>query len=223
MRVEAATFHPHLERRAARARRRSRWLATATVMALTALAAVGVAPRTTAAQSGEAGEPSADVNLMTGTYREVDSRDEELGRRALAATAHLEGEERLKRGRALFRLLHAPPVFAIEQYGTTFTVNLPGVRRLPYEADGKPRTFRATGGETVSVRAWLSGRTLTAELTWSGGERLIMSYEVSADAGTLIFKRAVADGALLRPVTVSSEYRRVATKATRLFAKYDAP
>lgn len=171
---------------------------------------------------GAVGRP-ADLNFLMGTYRESISRDVEIGRRALAATAHLEGEERWKRGRALFRLLHAPPVFAIEQYGTTITINIPGAGRLPYEADGRPRVFRATGGETVTARARLSGRTLSVDLTWSGGERLVMSYEVSADASTLVFKRAVADAALLRPVEVTSEYRRVAAKATRTFAGYDVP
>jgi hypothetical protein len=180
---------------------------------------VGVA----SAQSAEAVVRPAAANFLTGTYREVESRDLELGRRALAATAHLDGEERRGRARALFRLLHAPPVFAIEQYGTTFTLNIPGAVRAPYEADGRARLFRATGGETVSARARLSGRTLTVELTWSGGERLIMSYEVSADSNTIIYKRAVADGALARPVEVISEYRRVATKATRTFAGYEIP
>lgn len=183
-------------------------------------AADGPAVRAAPVQSGEAGGRPAEANFFTGTYREVESRDPELGRRALAATAHLEGEERRGRGRALFRLLHAPPVFAIEQYGTTFTVNIPGAVRVPYEADGRARLFRATGGETVNARARLSGRTLTVDLTWSGGERLVMSYEVSADSNTLVYKRAVADGALVRPVEVTSEYRRVATKATRTFADY---
>ncbi|MBV9926953.1 MAG: hypothetical protein JOZ96_18185 [Acidobacteria bacterium] len=50
-----------------------------------------------------------------------------------------------------------------------------------------------------------------------------MSYEVSADTNTLLYKRAVADGALNRPVEVTSEYRRVAAKATRTFAGYAAP
>ena len=50
-----------------------------------------------------------------------------------------------------------------------------------------------------------------------------MSYEVSADSNTLIYKRAVADGALIRPVEVTSEYRRVATKATRTFSGYAIP
>jgi hypothetical protein len=206
---------------------RTRALAASALLMVAAVASAGGIKHTAggvvAAQSESAGERPAGSDFLTGTYRESESHDTEIGRRALAATAHLEGEERLRRGRALFRLLHAPPVFAIEQYGTTVTLNIPGARRVPYEADGKPRVFRATGGETVTVSARLSGQTLTVELTWSGGERLIMSYEASPDADTLTFKRAVADGALLRPVEVTSEYRRVAARATRTFAGYDLP
>ncbi|HWS88121.1 MAG TPA: hypothetical protein VN282_14220 [Pyrinomonadaceae bacterium] len=50
-----------------------------------------------------------------------------------------------------------------------------------------------------------------------------MSYEVSADSNTLVYKRAVADGALARPVEVTSEYRRLTAKATRTFAGYEIP
>jgi len=208
-------------------RKRKRIFTSVALLALASIASAGgisycPAGAVVAAQSEGAGGQPARLNFLTGTYRESVGRDTEIGRRAMAATAHLEGEERLRRGRALFRLLHAPPLFAVEQYGTTVTVNIPGAGRVPYEADGKPRVFRATGGETVTARARLSGRALSVDLTWSGGERLVMSYEVSADGNTLVFKRAVADASLLRPVEVVSEYRRVASKATRTFAGYDS-
>lgn len=181
------------------------------------------------ARKGGAGLPSSRAvraavwqapaeNFLTGTYREKASKDEEIGRRAMAATAHLDSDERQRQGRALMRILRAPTLFAIEQYGTTITMNYPGGTRIPYEADGRARVFRATGGESINVRAYLEGRTLTIDLTWSGGERLHMIYESPAGGGKIVYTRATVNSSLSGAVTVTSEYERVSPKATRTFA-----
>lgn len=135
----------------------------------------------------------------------------------MAATARLDPEEQKKQGRALLRILHGPPVFAIEQYGTTITMNYPGGSRVPYEADSKFRRFRASGGETISIRASLIGNTLTIDFTWSGGQQLRVSYESVESGRKLIFTRTAGNSALSRPVSVTSVYERVSTKPTRSF------
>lgn len=157
-------------------------------------------------------------NFLTGTYREILSQDRELGKRVMAATAGLDSDEAQRQGRALMRILHAPPLFAIEQYGTTITMNYPGGTRVPYEADGKSRVFRATGGESVTVRAELGDHTLTIDLTWSGGQRLHMIYESAQGGVRLVYTRGSVNSSLNGPVTITSEYERISQKATRSFA-----
>ncbi|MDQ3908181.1 MAG: hypothetical protein M3268_07535, partial [Acidobacteriota bacterium] len=173
-----------------------------------------------AVQSDAARSPLSDAagaNALTGTYRETESRDEEIGRKVLAATAHLEDDERARQGRALMRILRAAPLFSVEQYGTTFVLNYPDGARVPYEADGRERPFRATGGETVNVRADLEGDKLTVDITWSGGERLRLCYGRAGGSDRLVFTRTAGNRYLPAPVTVESVFERVSPKATRSF------
>jgi hypothetical protein len=178
-------------------------------------------PARGAAQTTAAAPPPAQgdarENVFTGTYREIENRDEEIGRKVLAATARLDDEQRVRQGRALMRILRAAPLFSVEQYGTTFLMNYPEGGRVPYEADGRPRVFRATGGETITVRADLEGGRLTVDLTWSGGERLRLRYEREGGSGRLVFTRTAGDRGLPAPITVESVFERVSSKATRAF------
>jgi hypothetical protein len=115
------------------------------------------------------------------------------------------------------RILRAPGLFAIEQYGTTFTMNYPDGTRVGYEADGKPRVFRATGGETIRIEAELDGTRLNVDLTWSGGERLQMTFERIADTGRLVYTRSAVNRSLSAPVSITSEYEKISPRATRSF------
>jgi hypothetical protein len=170
------------------------------------------------AQQAQKNAPSpAEQNFLTGTYREKNSSDAEVGRKVLAATAHLDEEERVRQGRALLRTLRSAPSFAIEQYGTTFMLNYPGGVRIPYEADGKTRVMRATGGESVTVRAEQATGRLTIDLTWSGGERLRLVFERSPGNGELVITRTAGSRFIERPISISSEYERTSLRATRTF------
>ena len=166
--------------------------------------------------------PPAVKNFLTGTYREKHSQDPEIGRKVLAATARLDTEEREKQARALLRTLRSAPVFAIEQYGTTIMMNYPQGIRVPYEADGKARVMRATGGESVTVLAALAEGRLTIDLTWSGGERLRLIFDGPSASKTLTFTRIAGNRFLDRPITVTSEYERASAKATRIFDRLAA-
>jgi hypothetical protein len=161
-------------------------------------------------------------NFLTGTYREKNSQDAEIGRKVLGATARLDMEEREKQGRALLRTLRSAPVFAIEQYGTTIMMNYPQGIRVPYEADGKARLMRATGGESITVRAALASDRLTIDLTWSGGERLRLIFDSPSTGEKLTFTRIAGNRFLERPITVTSEYERTSGKATRIFDRLAA-
>lgn len=163
--------------------------------------------------------PSAGKNFLTGTYREKNSRDAEIGRKVLGATAHLDDDEREKQARALLRTLRAAPLFSIEQYGTTILMNYPQDVRVPYEADGKTRVMRATGGESLTVRAALAADSLTIDFTWSGGERLRLIFDNSSTSGALTFTRMAGNRFLDRPITVTSTYERTSAKATRSFPR----
>ena len=169
------------------------------------------------AQGAQNVTPPAGQNFLTGTYREKKSSDAEIGRKVLAATARLDEEERVRQGRALLRTLHSAPSFAIEQYGTTFMLNYPGGVRIPYEADGRVRVMRATGGESVTVRAEQATGRLMIDLTWSGGERLRLVFERSQGNGELVLTRTAGSRFVERPVTISSEYERTSPRATRTF------
>ena len=163
-------------------------------------------------------EPPAALNLLTGTYREKQSKDEEIGRKMLAATARLDPRDREKLARQFIRVLRAEPVFAIEQYATTFTINYPPRTRVPFEADGKVRMFRVKGGGTLNLRASLEGRRLTVDFMWPEGDRLRLIYEMSPDGQTLTFTRSAANRALPVPISIVSEYQLVSPKATRTFS-----
>jgi hypothetical protein len=163
-------------------------------------------------------EQSASENLLTGTYREIESKDEEIGRKVLAETAHLERDEREKFAKEFYRVLSAEPLFAVEQYETTVTINYPAGRRVPFEADGKVRRFRVRGAGLLELRASLEGRRLVVDFAWPEGDRLRLTYEKSADGRQLTFTRSAASRAVPLPITVSSRYEVVSTKATRTFA-----
>jgi hypothetical protein len=169
------------------------------------------------AQQAQNRPPPAGQNFFTGTYREKNSSDAEIGRKVLAATAHLDEEERVRQGRALLRTLRSAPSFAIEQYGTTFMLNYPGGVRIPYEADGKARVMRATGGESVNVRATQATGRLSIDLTWSGGERLRLIFEKSPGNGELVITRIAGNRFVERPIRIISEYERTSPRATRTF------
>jgi hypothetical protein len=163
-------------------------------------------------------EQAADSNPLTGTYREIESKDEEIGRKILAVTARLERAEREKFAKEFYRVLSAEPLFAIEQYETTVTINYPAGRRVPFEADGKVRHFRVRGAGLLELRASLEGRRLVVDFAWPEGDRLRLTYEKSADGRQLTFTRSAASRAVPLPITVSSQYEVVSTKATRTFA-----
>ena len=164
----------------------------------------------------QAGGEDARTGTLAGTYREVESQDKEIGRKVLAATARLEDGVREGQARALMRILRAEPVFSVEQYGTTVVVNYPEGVRVPYEADGRTRVMRATGGESVTVRADSAGGRLTVDLTWSGGERLRLRFE-RAGSDRLVLTRTAGNRNLLAPITVESVFERVSAKPTRSF------
>jgi hypothetical protein len=169
-----------------------------------------------ATQAADVSPTPTSYYSLTGTYRERGDHDETLIKKIMTATAGLESPEREGQSRALVRILRAAHLFAIEQYGTTITVNYPDGTRVPYEADGRARLFRATGGETVSVRGELAGNRLAIDMTWSGGERLRLIYEQSAQ-GNLTFTRVASNSAVPVPVSVVSEYERLSRKGQRKF------
>lgn len=169
-----------------------------------------------AAARVQAEEP-ADFNALTGTYRERASKDEEIGRKVLAVTARLERAEREKFAKEFFKVLAAEPLFAIEQYATTVTINYPTGHRVPFEADGRLRHFRVKGAGALALRAGIEGRRLTVDFTWPEGDRLRLIYEKSADGRLLTFTRSAASRAVPLPITVSSEYELVSPRATRSF------
>jgi len=170
-----------------------------------------------AVRGEEAARQASGLNPLTGTYREVGSSDAEIGRKVLAATAHLDSAEREKQAAALIRALQAPQLFAIEQYGTTVTLNQPPGRRVPYDADGRLRTIAVPGGDTITTRARVEGRRLTIDLIWSGGERLRLDFEKAPGEPELTFTRTAVSRNLTRPISVVSEYEQVSPRATRNF------
>jgi hypothetical protein len=192
-------------------------LATLCAIMLAAPAAFKGVAVVRAQQVRNAGAPPAVRNFLTGTYREKNSQDPEIGRKVLSATARLDDDEREKQARALLRTLRSAPLFAIEQYGTTIMMNYPEGIRVPYEADGKPRVMRATGGESVTVRAALAADRLTIDFTWSGGQRLRLIFDSSSASEKLTFTRIAGNRFLERPITVTSEFERTSAKATRIF------
>jgi hypothetical protein len=159
-----------------------------------------------------------ESNPLTGTYREIESQDDEIGRKVLAETAHLERDEREKYAKEFYKVLAADPLFAIEQYDTTVTINYPAGRRVPFEADGKVRRFRVRGAGLLELRASLEGRRLVVDFAWPEGDRLRLVYEKSADGRRLTFTRSAASRAVPVPITVSSEYEVVSPRPTRTFA-----
>ena len=61
------------------------------IVAAAALAALAAAAAPAAQLFGGA---ASDTNALTGTYRERESKDEEIGRKVLAVTARLERDDR---------------------------------------------------------------------------------------------------------------------------------
>lgn len=181
-------------------------------------AALAAAPCAGGAAARAQTERAADLNPLTGTYREKESKDEEIGRKILAVTSRLERAEREKFAREFFKVLSAEPLFAIEQYDTTVTVNYPTGRRVPFEADGKVRRFRVRGAGLLNLRASLEGRRLTVDFAWPEGDRLRLTYEKSDDGRLLTFTRSAASRAVPVPITVSSQYELISPRATRSFA-----
>jgi hypothetical protein len=180
--------------------------------------AVGVPVVVTRAAPRVQTEQADDSNFLTGTYRELESKDDEIGRKVLAETAHLERDEREKYAKEFNKVLAADPLFAIEQYDTTVTINYPAGRRVPFEADGKVRRFRVRGAGLLELRASLEGRRLVVDFAWPEGDRLRLVYEKSADGRRLTFTRSAASRAVPVPITVSSQYEVVSPKPTRTFA-----
>jgi hypothetical protein len=174
---------------------------------------------TSASPVTEQSQPQlARSNFLMGTYREKDNRDEELARKILTATAHLDNEERNRQANGLLRVLKSSQIFSIEQYGTTIIFNYPDGTRMPFDADGKTRSFRATRDVTGKVRAELRDDLLIVDLMWPGGERLRLIYENSPSADTLIFTRVASNSMVPTPVSIKSEYERVSKRGTRKFS-----
>ena len=185
-------------------------------LALTCTAAV-VVPGDTVAAGGAPAAQESELNPLTGTYREKESKDEEIGRKVLALSSRMERADRERMAKEFFKVLSSEPLFAIEQYATTFTINYPAGRRVPFEADGRVRHFRVKGAGRLSLRAVLEGRRLTVDFTWPEGDRLSLIYEKSADGRHLTFTRRAATRAVPLPVSVTSEYELVSPRATRNF------
>jgi hypothetical protein len=96
-------------------------------------------------------------------------------------------------------------------------LNYPKGVRIPYEADGKARVMRATGGESVTVRAAQATGRLMIDLTWSGGERLRLVFERSPGNRELVITRTAGSRFIERPISIISEYQRTSPRATRTF------
>lgn len=187
------------------------------LMLLAGAAAVNVRAR----QQPAAAEPrltqGSESNPLTGTYREKENKDQEIGRKILAATKNLDGAEREKVAKEFYRVLSVEPLFAIEQYATTVTINYPTGKRVPFEADGRLRHFRVRGAGDLGLRANIDGLSLTIEFTWPEGDRLRLVYEKSADGRQLTLTRSAASRAVPLPVTVTSQYETLSPRAARNF------
>lgn len=199
-------------------RRAHALMATALIYAVVAGLFANVAGVGSVRAAGAPAEQSAALNPLTGTYREKESKDEEIGRKVLAATARLDARERERVAKQFIRVLRAEPLFAIEQYATTLTINYPPDARVPFEADGKVRLFRIKGGGLLSLRASLEGRRLTVDFAWPDGDRTRLIYEKSPDGRTLTYTRSAANRTLPIPIAVASEYELISPRATRTFS-----
>lgn len=178
------------------------WLRRTLLLGVPAVA-FGLAARASAAQSGTA--------QLAGAYRYVGGKKQ----RELLDARIEEVVDELNffvRSIARRRMKHAnqiPSLLEISTIGDKLRVDIPGLRPIVSEADGRTFVWRDQYGEDVKVRQRIVGRTLTQHFQGKDGARDI-SYRLSSDGQRLWFSVTISSRWLPFPLQYQLSYRRTA-------------
>jgi hypothetical protein len=109
--------------------------------------------------------------------------------------------------------LTSPDQLSLERRGSTISIASTRAPRITFNADGRERIERATGGNTVRTRADLIGDQLSVSSSGSPDDQFSVTFVSLDDGRRLRVIRSITTAQTDRPVVVQSIYNRVSSVA----------
>ena len=156
---------------------------------------------------------SASSYDLTGTFRLNSARSDDVRRAVDNATRNLSQAERQRVYDAMLRRLEPPQMLAIDRRGNSVTIASTRAPQVNFVADGREQVENTPRGQTVRVRASLSGDTLNITRTGERANDFTVSFDPSNDGRELLVTRTIYTDRLNQPVTVRTYYDRTSDVA----------
>lgn len=150
---------------------------------------------------------------LTGTFRINASQGDDARRAVDAATRNLSLSERQRVYDSLLRRLDPPQMLAIDRRGNAVTIASTRAPQINFVADGRDQVETSQGGRSVSVRASLSGNTLTINRTGERANDFTVTFVPTDNGRQLLVTRTLYSDRISQPVTVRTYYDRVSDVA----------
>ena len=160
------------------------------------------------------GEPRLrSSRSLTGTYQLDSRRGDDPRRAAEQASRAVPSDRRQQTYQRLMNRLNAPETITIDRNGSAVTMASSYGRQVTFEADGRTRSERLPGGNTIETNAGLDGDRLTETTSGNRGSDFTVTFEPIDNDRNLRVTRSLYDDDLRQPVTVRSYYRRSSNDA----------
>ena len=150
---------------------------------------------------------------LTGTFRLNPSRGDDVRRAVDNATRNLSLAERQRVYDALLRRLDPPQMLAIDRRGNTVTIVSTRAPQINFVADGREQVETTPQGRSISVRASLSGDSLTIARTGERANDFTVTFEPSDSGRELLVTRSLYSDRVTQPIVVRTYYDRTSDVA----------
>jgi hypothetical protein len=150
---------------------------------------------------------------LTGTFRLNSARSDDVRRAVDNATRNLSAAERQRVYDAMLRRLDPPQMLAIDRRGNSVTIASTRAPQINFIADGREQVETTPRGQSVRVRASLSGDTLSITRTGERANDFTVSFDPSNDGRELLVTRTIYTDRLNQPITVRTYYDRTSDVA----------
>ena len=149
---------------------------------------------------------------LTGTFRLISGRGDDVTRAAEQATRNLSVSERQRVYDQLLRRLDPPDMLAIDQRGTTVSIASTRAPEINFVADGREQVETTQRGRTVRVRADLNGDRLTIVRNGDRSDDFTVTFD-PISSRQLLVTRTIYSDRLGQPVVVRNYYDKVSDVA----------
>ena len=150
---------------------------------------------------------------LTGTFRLVTGRGDDVRRSIETATRNLPVSERQRVYDSLLRRFDPPQMLAIDRRGNSVTIASTRAPQINFVADGREQIETTPQGRQVRVRANLTGDTLSITRTGERANDFNVTFDPSSDGRELLVTRTLYTDRLTQPVTVRTYYDRTSDVA----------